>query len=146
MVEERLHNGPRRGNHPRGDLGYKAVLETDFSVQDNLSIERYVCDERPSPSYRIAYSRDDEETFTVPTSKLFVLTALGSDIAASSTNFSLFVDGVRELQVRASGGGTGGSWDRPSVKPVAPGFTVSAGSTIEAVGNGARAWGYLVDQ
>lgn len=82
-----------------------------------------------------------EEPFTVPVGKIFVLTGMGA--TNSYESFVLTVDGLPGVM--------GGSLNNPdadcSVVPVPLGFTVQAGATIGLAGPPtARAWGYLASQ
>lgn len=79
----------------------------------------------------------------MPDGAIIVLTGLGTTDGNGYGYGSLAVDGVQE--VRAFQTANGGQ-DTTSVRPVAVGFTASAGSVLSAengVGKG-RAWGYLV--
>jgi hypothetical protein len=89
--------------------------------------------------------------YIVPTGRIFVLTALGSNGDGSSKGESaeLTVDGQLELSIiRPASTTSGGERNDSTVRPVPTGFTVSSGSTIEVDGlltPLGRAWGYLVD-
>jgi hypothetical protein len=82
--------------------------------------------------------------YVVAAGRRFVLTAIGTP--SLGIGCRLFVDGVQEL----TGHPTSGTAPTASVVPVAPGFSVAAGSTITVTdagfggtnGNG-RAWGYV---
>jgi hypothetical protein len=81
--------------------------------------------------------------YVVPAGKLFVLTGLG--MAGNLGFTSLTVNGQTEA-ASYTGCSNGGP---ATVAPMSPGFSVTAGSTIDISGHGsgeARAWGYLSNQ
>lgn len=82
--------------------------------------------------------------YTVPTSKLLVLTAVGDTI---NQNFiRLQIDGTLALSGSGMPAGNGGT-----MNPIPDGLTAPGGSLVELVGTSSpssgtgRAWGYLVD-
>ena len=86
--------------------------------------------------------------YAVPAGKLFVLTALGTNLATPNDHGEarLFVDGQRSCSMPV----TTNSSQTPSISSIAPvplGPTFSAGSVLTVVASdpwlSARAWGYL---
>jgi len=77
--------------------------------------------------------------YTVPPGKLLVVTGVGG--TAFNGLDGLRVDGQMELQILQDHTG-----NPSSIVPVPLGFTIPAGSVVDAPWDGGRIWGYLAPQ
>lgn len=102
----------------------------------------------PHPSDMVRFGQGS--FFIVPSGKIFVLTALGTD--ATSGLAHLRVNAQLEVscysRIWAPTGNPGHALDVPSFRPIPLGFALPAGSIVEVTsdfGSGGEAWGYLAD-
>ena len=131
-------------------LGLASMTQQQLRRSQQIPL-RVTVDGIPTPQQMVQIK--EGQTFVVPPGKIFVLTALGTKFYPEGGPVALLVNDEIEVEFDGTAGSVTlglAAWDYPSVKPVPPGFTVPAGSTIKAErgpgsGLSGRAWGYLVD-
>lgn len=123
-------------------IGVLALVCMSQIMAPTIPTHRVECGPHPRDFVQIK----EGAPFTVPTGRIFVLTALGG-VGGAIVNLN--VNGNQE--VRAAAWPAGLAYAGANISEIPRGFSVPGPATVEAItqlypGSGAQAWGYLADK